>query len=68
MPIKVNIETKNESFPDTGDAKAYLEAVQPVLDQVGSAIRTFAVERIDRVTPLKDVKGQVCGSVEILRF
>jgi len=27
---------------------------QPVLDQVGTAIRTFAVERIDCVTPLKD--------------
>ena len=68
MPIKVSIETKSVAFPDQGTAEEYLAAVIPVLHQVEKAVALFASDRIDRTTELKDVKGQVCGSVEILRF
>lgn len=68
MPIRIEVKTSGPAFPDQGTAEEYLAAVVPVLHQVEKAVAEFATHRIDRKTELKDVKGQVCGSVEILRF
>lgn len=68
MPVKILIETKNDSFPDQGSPEDYLAAVQPVLSQVDDAIKTFAVERIDRKIALTDRAGKPCGEIEVLRF
>ena len=68
MPVKLLIETKIDSFPDTGTAAEYAAAMAPVLDQVGSVIAEFATHRVDRKVPLLDKAGKPCGEIEVLRF
>jgi hypothetical protein len=71
MPIRIEILTSGLAFPDDltqGSNEQYVHAVEFVLAQVQTAIEVFALERIDRVTPLKDRSGEPCGSREILRF
>lgn len=71
MPIRIEVKTSGLAFPDDttqGSAEEYVAAVEFVLKQVDTAIAIFAEERIDRTTPLKDARGEICGSIECLRF